>query len=100
MMGNNSQLKGMLKRLGVSPSLARAAIASSSRSTSWKFSAMRALVTDLGMTVWPPIWDQARMTWAGVTVLPCFLERLSATAWTSGVLTSRGKPLELLPKAE
>lgn len=91
---------GTLKRCGVSESFLSAWTAASSISTSWKFSRMRDGVTLLGMTAWPPSWDQARMTCAGVTALPAAAERRSAMALTSGVLTSRGAPQELLPKAE
>lgn len=98
--GGNSHVAGMLKRR---PSCARASsalTASSSSSISWKFSRMREGVTDLGMTECPPICDQARMTWAPVTCFPVAADSRSAMALTSGMLTSRGRPKLLFPKAE
>lgn len=60
---------------------------------------MRCGVTDLGMTLWPPVCDQARMTCEGETVLPRRLEALSATSLTSSRVMRRGSPTMLLPKA-
>ena len=91
---------GMFRRMGFSPILSSAATASSSMSTSWKFSRMREAVTLLGMTIWPSRWAQARMTWAVVTGLPWAEDRRSAMALTSGSATSSGRPQLLLPKAE
>lgn len=61
---------------------------------------MRDGVTDLGMTLCPPICDHARMTLAPVMALPCACDRRAAMALTSGLLTLRGMPEPLLPKAE
>jgi hypothetical protein len=52
---------GTLKRLFSFPRASIAAISSAESSTSVKFSTIREAVTDLGMTLWPPTWAQARL---------------------------------------
>lgn len=70
-----------------------AAMSSADSLTSSKLERMREGVTDLGMTEWPPFWDQARMTWAGVA------PSLEAISLMVAFSMRRGRPKELLPKA-
>ena len=52
---------GRLKRFGFLPNESILAISAGRSSTSWKFCAIRAGVTDLGMTLWPPTCDHAKL---------------------------------------
>lgn len=54
-------VRGILKRLRSLPRALTFWTSSGVSSTSLKLSRMRDGVTDLGMTLWPPTWDQARL---------------------------------------